>query len=753
MTPQPLVLVQVQMGGMPVTFGLAADASKITPDWPTPNNAQYGFSLLNEMGDSQPVLFAPILGQPDSKFKAGESKTVSWNILFQPGDWREALATASDQLFRVRDYRRSYGTSLTEAAFNIIDLLKNDDACGWNARLKGFWQIESPETVSQPSPLSLISAAILTRDEEFYRTRALPSMEFVLSRAKPHFAAEFPKVGGQITPAALQLAAVYATPKALAITVPSTFFGTSYWQGADALLGGKNTWVRDMAFDETGKIRTASTYSSLPSWSDLMAAYRLDPTSDRLEAVKRACAAFLKKEVYGKKTAEVAIESFANVSFYPYWWDLLDLYEVTQDKTYLDAAEYCAYFTIAQTFVTPQPGDGDIEVNNLKAFSDPFMMWWKNDVKYRLGWPPTAENFPARKAPAWAVSRVGLSLEQPTTYFNGGKETGYRNILISSWAPNLLRLAGYTHNPLFQTYARNAAIGRFANYPGYYLHNYTDLTQQADFPYKGPDITDIYYHHIGAHLAFVIDYLVTEAWQRSQGAITFPWTKQQGYVWFSNRIYGDLPGKIYDQPEMSLWIARGLVQVGSDQINYLTARGKDSWSIIALNESNEPVTASLTINTQKTGAHLDQGYTQIVDGKSAKVSTPFTNSISVSPKGITVLTFPAEKTVSAPSQNSAPLTAKPEKRELGGDWGTLHAFRIRSPFGKDSLYIVLTGHPQAGAKAELMLENSAEKQSLNSFPYEFSVYPWPQDKDASFRLKLTSTSGAETLTDPIVLSK
>ncbi len=73
MTPQPLVLAQVALPDFsgPVSFALAADPGQFTFDWPTPGNAAYGFSLLNEVGSIQPTLFSPILGLPSSRLKAG----------------------------------------------------------------------------------------------------------------------------------------------------------------------------------------------------------------------------------------------------------------------------------------------------------------------------------------------------------------------------------------------------------------------------------------------------------------------------------------------------------------------------------------------------------------------------------------------------------------------------------------------------------------------------------------------------------
>jgi len=91
---------------------------------------------------------------------------------------------------------------------------------------------------------------------------------------------------------------------------------------------------------------------------------------------------------------------------------------------------------------------------------------------------------------------------------------------MSSWAPSLLRLNTNHKYKFFETYARNSIIGRFASYPGYYAAGYTDLPLDSLYPYKGPDVTSLYYHHIPAHLALSLDFLITEAIQRSYGNIS-----------------------------------------------------------------------------------------------------------------------------------------------------------------------------------------------------------------------------------------
>ncbi len=150
---------------------------------------------------------------------------------------------------------------------------------------------------------------------------------------------------------------------------------------------------------------------------------------------------------------------------------------------------------------------------------------------------------------------------------------------MSSWAPHLLRLFNHTQRTIFNTYARNAVIGRFTNYPGYYASPVLPIiTMQPEFPYKGPDVSSIYYHHIPPHLAFTFDYVITEAIQRSNGKVHFPYGKQDGFVWFNNRIFGGGKGTVYEDVNVRLWMKKGLATINKPEVNYITGISADRFS-------------------------------------------------------------------------------------------------------------------------------------------------------------------------------
>jgi hypothetical protein len=124
-------------------------------------------------------------------------------------------------------------------------------------------------------------------------------------------------------------------------------------------------------------------------------------------------------------------------------------------------------------------------------------------MHYRLGTPRKAGDTPAHRVPAWVVSNVGLGFEAADDDPRTGQD---RLIYQMGWAPGFLRLTRHTGDKTFETYARNATLGRFANYPGYYATGFTDLPLNPRYPYEGPDVTDFYYHHIAPHLMWTIDY-------------------------------------------------------------------------------------------------------------------------------------------------------------------------------------------------------------------------------------------------------
>lgn len=734
MTPQPLAIVEVNPNKKPLSYFVTGALTDFPLDWAKDITSRMGFSLKNEFNKVQPMAFSPVLGLADSKLLAGQSLKRSFNIGAVADKWTGALEYVSNSIYKVSDYRAQDSTSLTNAIFNIIALIKNDNASGWSKAGKGFFDIEADPkiapTVAQSAPLAVISAAVMGRDEGLYINRALPTIEYSLSRSAFRWAKA---VGAPYNPteASLELK-----------PYKNVQFNTAYFEALAQLLGDQNPWIAKVAMPDQ-QPRKLSGYSvNLPAWTQELAAYRLTKDKKWLTAAVANAKEFVSKEVYGQKTNLLTAQPFYNTSFYPYWWDLTDLYEVTKDKTFWNAAAYASYFTLAGIRSYPLVENKMQLIHEGDEYEGNTNLWWKDGEKFRLGFPRQKGDVKAKEVPQALVSPVGLGLEQPVTFFLPKKNV--RHIFMSTWAPHLLRLSGDTAHKIFEIYARNSIIGRFTNYPGYYATGYTDLTYGTNYPYQGPDINSIYYHHISPHLAFSLDFLVTEAIQRAKGAISFPWGKQEGFVWFNNRIYGGGKGTIFDDKNVKIWLKKGLINLDNPAVNYLTGISDDRFWVVLLNESAQEQQADFSLDLQQTGIQS----TGIKQYQGA-VAEPGNVSISgnqmkakVPGKGLTAYSF----ALAAPKAPKAlpPVKNGLQEVDLGTPWGKLYAFRIRSPFGWDSVYAYLSTPPQPGSTAELELNDDASTlEKREAYPFEWSFNRLDPEKPVAIHLKLKSKGSNE----------
>ncbi len=713
LTPHPLALAQIpwQTNGAPLCVVVCAEPSDLPFVWPSATNAVCGFSLLNSRARVQPTFFSPVLGSPHSRLEAGATRVINWRVMTRPAEWKATLEACCLNLMKVTDYREPVNASLTEAALNMVDLMMSDESGGWNSELKGFYDIESATMGKHAAPLALLSAATLSRSEAFWAARALPAFEFMLSRKRSAILQSGVDRDGE--------------PVTGQLHVPGDYYGTSGWEGLHRLTTGLNPWLTELALPG-GRVRTSTDYNSSWPWTERLAAHRLAPDVMSLADVTANADVWLAKEVYGPQLKPVDFRYFYNIHFYPYWWDVIDLYEATHDPRYLDAAEEGAFHTIAGLWSHPRVPQGEVTVHPGGSQVTYHRVWNKNDKLFRLGWPRQTNDTPEHAVPAWQVSPVGLGLEQPSTYtaFRGAMN----NIMQSTWAPHLLRAYRYTGREIYRTFARDGVIGRFANYPGYYLTCFTDREQDPRYPYAGPDITCLYYHHIPVHFAFTVDYLLADADVRSGGQVAFPWVKQKNYAWFNNRIYTAEPGNVYGDSQAVLWIERGVVETDV-KTDWLAARSPERFWMMLMNQTRAPKTVVAKLDRAKIG--LAEGAGLLYEGdadpfRAARSVTPRTApalkddtlTVTVAPLSMVTVGYPAAPRDVFPK--CQPLLSS-HRTAAAGAFGEAHAFTIRSPWGKDAVYAVLTADAVPGARVTFTC--GGVSQVCERFPYEASFYP------------------------------
>ena len=176
---------------------------------------------------------------------------------------------------------------------------------------------------------------------------------------------------------------------------------------------------------------------------------------------------------------------------------------------------------------------------------------------------------------------------------------------MANYAPWMLRLGYYAQDTFLHDIARSAIVGRYRNFPGYHINTArTTAYEKADYPlreHKELSVNSFHYNHIWPMMSMLFDYLVTDVFVRSDGQISFPSQFIEGYAYLQNKFYGHQPGQWYGLKNVRLWMPQNVLSCDNVELNYLTARSDDKLLCAFTNQSNESVTATVTLNTELIG--------------------------------------------------------------------------------------------------------------------------------------------------------
>lgn len=620
----PLALVEHRPAGRPWTRGVVVPAAELSfgdEQNRDPDDQPFGMSLRGRDG-IRPVIAMPQYGR---RARLPANTPFSFTIGLYTGPvplfeaYRELLRTEYDY----RPYRRNvFGQSLTDTMFNLVDLLATGPEAdaedyqgspsGWWGRAKGFIDIENDQAVRTTTTGVLLSAAYLTDDPDLYDRRARPTIEYHLSRNAYGWT---PRPGYTVYGAAGH-DQLCATP-----------YGVAALGALHEMTRRRNPVISRLASSNPGS--APDYWLQRAPMSVPLASYRLTRDDQHLAAARRLADEYLTDKVDHAATDHLDPHDFA-IYYCADWIGLLELFEETGDERYLDGAyrEACRFAT--QAFVRPVHR-GTATVPDRLQYHDrqiDLSGWWDAAALYDY---PVSEISP-EPADRWVLSLTGMMFEALQTYRYSGPT------LNPAWAPHLLRLAYHTDDSLLRDIAHNAVIGRYTNYPGYYLRQHTIAPLKPDFPFTGPfDNSTIYYHHAPAQLAMTIDYLLTEHQTRSRDRIRFPAAFEENFVWFRFRTYGHRPGEFYGDTEVWLWMPRDIVALDNHQVSWVSAVGNQRFYLSLSNASADPQTVrvsfgdALNLRGRRTVRMIDDGVER------AMTMTGPTLDVDVGGHGLTAL--------------------------------------------------------------------------------------------------------------------
>ncbi len=755
MMSQPICIVEGKfVSDKNLTCGVIADPENLSPDeWSEYNNSVCGFSLMSADAKVQPVYVQPILGGRNSKKEEGDVLEASCYMLSMSGDWTEALTKINSAIYNASKLREPYEASISEASVNIAKFMADEKASGWSPIHKGRWNIEMINTVTQPAPLAELSIALLTDDEDYYKKFSLPTIEFTLSRMSAHYSMQFWSEAPTNTNSKLNL------------NVPSKPWSADYYAGLYALTNSANTFLKDFYYNKNGSLRGEEKLS----WTVKLGMYLAGEFDEsNIKEIEKEALEWAKKSFDNKNFSEIPMLIFVNDGLYPYWWYLMDLYELTGNSELLKYARLGAFYTLSCLWNWPTPAPQQtINKNNIvHGECNPM---WRGTERLRLGYDEnqvlqdafiaedssrTKKNWRGawfllkeKQVDGFKASRIGLGIEQRWTFV---MRNHHKNILMPSWAPEMLKVYQHTKDDIIMKFSRHSIVGRYANYPGYYVCDYTDVYMSADYPYKGPDVTSLYHHHEPVVFMHTFDYLMAQIESRTQNKIKFPFVRQQGYVWFTNRIFG-LSGKVFDEAFCKPLLNLDAVDTHDNhKISTLLARGVGHIWLIVLNDSAKEITANLALNLksrQLSGLLADSEfslYNSAGEVVSQNLRKENLSAIRIPPLGLIAVKMPAKEALISKSHPSLPKKSHITKPQIANEWGDFHLFRIRSPFGKDSIYAFLNPLFGKDGKAKLTVKTSSGVEKVlecNSFPFEFSHYPLDMNDEIKVVLELEDKNG------------
>jgi hypothetical protein len=725
----PGCLVQTARG----TVGVMADPRQFPYEMPNGRNRRFGVTVRNRAGLAQPLVFTPFPGSPESSLAAGESRSFEVVLVDDARPLAAVFETVARDVCGFRDRRENTLVSLNCAFENILDFATGP-AGRFDPPNRAYSYPDSAGTVKNVSALHPLTLAIVTDDERLFREQGVPLLEYLLSREKFLFALNAEPKSSQAP--SRRLAGPAMPVSELAALHRLTHGANPYFLASAERLHGKDRML-NMEWVNPGG-----------SWQNDLWLFRATGGRSWFESASRKAEEAIAARIECQPTdfTEAGTGTFFDYMLPP-WKELYELWLDTRDPRHLAAAHKAARQYAQMVWFYPAVPEEDVVVNE-SGFAP---------RRARPG-EPGLVSAPRETVPAWRVSEQGLICE-------GNGTVGRLAIYLATHAPLFMRLSHDAADPFLHDIARSAMVGRFAGFPGYHFNtSYSTAQEKADFALRPFDeirhTTSMHFNHSLPMAALVLDYLFSDAYARSRGAIEFPAEFAEGYAYLGCRAYG-AAGRFYDHENVRPWMPKGLVTSDSVQVDYVAARGDASLCIALMNQCGRPLD-DLTVTIDRSRFAVPAGPLMAEVWQDGKKSAQLLSvedgrvSVSLSPHGLTGVVI--QGLVARPAFQEKLDTQRRDVRgaadaAVAMPCGSARAIRLSFGERLTWLYAYLDCRDGDVRRVRLTVDQSGKTTSLTdeTYPFEFSVPDLSPDEPARVLFEVVDAAGAMHQSDPVDL--
>ncbi len=727
-------------GGLELTKGVAVDPTSTRQFMAHPDTAAFGTVFRTIDGKIRSSIVAPMIGNDCSKFEAGDTYTFSCRLISNLGHWYDTFEHVAVDMYNCTDLRTNYYGSINDNIYNTSDLIMTDFYSGWDEEWKGYYNMEGRNFVSQSNILSVAQRYLLSEDEKMLEERVVPTIAYAISRGSAHSAPTDTKGGIQ-----------YISPPS-PLTGFTPLYDAAVYGGLYEMSQGRMPYLLDYAVNKASTAKPAA----------VGALYKYSGDETYLQKVIEIADAYLETYAHSPEKREVRlVDTFVYGDYITPTSILLSAYEITGEQKYLDKAEECGKLLMGAIWTTGYQNDFATNTIHLDPKENVeralyvdkagFDFFWHGDTKWRLGNVDGEAKsakmlseegiwLPEEDIPGWLATKTALGTEHAST-------PGHGNVItMNTWLGLMVRLAEYTGEDFFETQARNAMVGRFQNYPGYYFDRYNVNYMQADYPINGVDTTSLYWHHIPIYLSMVEDFLINEIWNKTNKNVEFPHIYQSGYAYFDSYQFGHAPGKFYDEQDMWLWLERDIITPDNINIDYIAAKKDGVVGLSLLNEDNKELTTTITL-----GADIGQNVTQTAtvydaDGNPSTVEvTDGKFTVTIPSKGVKSVVLKGLENIKVPA-----YAREYEYSNEVGQTVSAHAngfgYTIQMTDDKYWAFTYITDMTYTGTKSATLtytVDGKTEKITKTQSPFDWLIKVDNPDATFEYTIDVVKEDGTE----------